>query len=656
VATAASLVPGPIEITAARYRARTASKRAFLAHLALPPRLSLSAYSDQHRIISADSGAAEPGQWSTDRVPYMREPMDCISGREYQDITIVAPSQTAKTEVLNNAVAFYIDQEPSPVLFVAYSVEMAEAWSKERLAPMLRDMPRLRGKVKDPRSRDSGNTMRMKSYPGGYLAIVGSNAAAGLASRPIRVLLADELDRWQKSSGTEGDPLSLARARLKTFRHRKKEVKVSSPGNEGESRIEKEWEKSDQRHFYVPCPHCGEYQPLEWKDTEGKPNITSGRGDYRLVWDKVEEDGAVVHKPETAGYCCRKCGSIIEHTHKLTMLAAGRWVKHNPSSKLAGFHVSGLLSPWVSWADIATEWLSKKDDPEQRKTFFNTTLGLLYSEAGETADVTKLTGRREGWERDVPNGVGVLTMGVDVQGDRLEVLVMGWGHKEESSLIHFERLYGDPESQDVWERCDAILNREWMHEGGAPMLIRTCCVDSGHLADAVFRFVQPRQMRGVYATKGSDGLKVPMSRAQRGNRDKTKMFSFNPTTFKDVLFPRLKIASRGPGYIRIGNEEKTGVSEEFLLQFGAEKRLVEWKNGGRKVRYIELPGRRNEAIDLYNNNLVALRSLGATFIASLSHYAAAIAEEGARLEAERAAGPKETQPHRPRKSFVKGWR
>ncbi|NUO63466.1 MAG: phage terminase large subunit family protein [Gemmatimonadaceae bacterium] len=558
--------------------------------------------------------SAQSGPWQTGRAPYLREILDTVSGREHQDITVVKCSQSGGSEVLLNAIGYYIDQEPSPILVIQPNVKpAAEDFSKDRIAPMVRLSPRLRGKVKDPRARDSGNTILHKVFPGGHLTIVGANSPAGLASRPIRAVLADELDRWTDSAGTEGDPLTLADARQITFRHRAKKVKVSSPGNEGESRIEKEWAASDQRHYYVPCPHCGHEQPLEWKDSEGKPDIRPGRGRYRLVWERTpgEREEDIVHRPETAKYQCRSCEGLIDETQKPAMLAAGRWVKHNPSSARAGFFISGLLSPWLRWAKIAADWLRAKDDDELRKGFFNTKLGLLYVQAGETLDPTKLSSRRESYGAEVPMGVGLLTAGIDVQDDRLEVEVRGWGKDEESWLVRLERILGDPEGADVWERAEALLVKEWTHASGIPMRIRACMVDSGdgEKTDAVYRFVKPRQLRGVYAYKGVAHAKAPISRASKANRDGVKVFSVNPNAFKDVLFARLKRLLPGPGYLHFGPEE-TGADENYFTQFGAEKRVVEWKANRPVVSYRNPGKKRNEAIDLYVLSLAALRSMG----------------------------------------------
>lgn len=621
---------------AAHRRAWRAARKAVRARLRLPPKMSVSEWADEYRVLT--EGTAQQGPWRTDRVPYLREIMDTISGREYQDITVVKCSQSGGSEALLNACGFYMDQEPSSILVIQPNVKpMAEGFSKTRIAPMVRDCVRLRDKVKDPRSRDSGNTINQKSFPGGTLFIMGANSPAGLASNPIRVVLADELDRWPASAGTEGDPLGLAAARQITYRHRRKTVKVSSPGNEGESRIEKEWKLSDQRHYYVPCPHCGHEQPLEWRDSGGKPGIKARDGDFRLVWEKDGEDEAVVHKTDTAAYVCRECACTIEETHKPGMLAAGRWVKHNPSSLRAGFHISGLLSPWVRWSEVASKWIAAKDDDEQRKTFFNTILGLLYVQAGEVLDASKLISRRTAYPAEVPRHVAVLTAGIDVQGDRIEVEIRGWAEKEESYLIKIERLYGNPEEDEVWTRASSLLDRPWLHETGVELRVRACFVDSGYQQDAVFRYVKSRPGGRIFASKGVENAKQPLSRASKSNRDGLKVFTINPNTFKDVLFRRIAKPTPGPGYMHFGTEEQTGADEQYFNQYGAEKRTVKFVQNRPVVSYVNPSKKRNEAIDLYVLNLAALRSLGMNLSQRLGKEADKLAEQGVALLAAREA-------------------
>lgn len=655
----------PLDLGRSRIRAFSTARKALRRRLKLPPKLSLSQWADRYRVLSPES-SAEPGQWRTARVPYMREIMDAISGREHQEILILKCSQSAGTEVLNNASGFYIDQEPSPILVIQPNVKpMAEAWSKDRLAPMLRDSPRLRGRLKDPRSRDSGNTVLHKVFAGGYLSVIGANSPAGLASRPIRVILADELDRWPASAGTEGDPLALARARTITFRHRKKVVKVTTLGNEGESRGEKEWEASDQRHFYLPCPFCGHEQPLEWRASAKGPDIRAGTGPYRVVWEKrTAADGEVEHVPETAKYQCRACEALIDETHKAEMLAAGKWVKHNPASDRAGFHIPGLISPWLRWRELASEWLLVMDDPEQRKTFFNTKLGLLYSESGEVPDAASLESRRETYAAEVPMAVGVLTVSVDVQGDRIEVEVRGWGEGEESWQVRFERFYGDPtvlvgepDRPSVWERLQAILDREWKHESGAVMHVSVCMIDAGYEPDTVYAFVRPRQNRGVFAIRGVDNARDPLSRAAKAGRDGVKLFIVNPNKFKDTLFGRLKRQHPGRGFLHFGTG--TGADSEYFRQFGAEKRTVEFDGKGLIVQYVNPKRQRNEAIDLYVYGLAALRSMGMVVTQNLGEMAERIQQsasgEPPAPEPQGVHAPAETLRQQ-KGGWVGGWR
>lgn len=622
----------------------------------------MSEWADTYRFISPP--AAQSGPWRTDRVPYLREPMDTVSSRDCQDVTVVKCAQSAGTELILNAIGYYVDQEPSSILCIQPNVKpMAQDFSKDRLAPLFRYTQRLQGKVKDPRSRDSGNTILHKEFPGGHLTVVGANSPAGLASRPIRIVLADELDRWPASAGTEGDPLKLADARQITFRHRKKKVKVSTPGNEGQSRIEKEWKLSDQRHYYVPCPHCGHEQPLEWRDSGGKPDIRPGRGDYRIVWEKQVEGEVVTHLFETAVYVCRSCGCTIDETHKAAMLAAGRWVKHNPSSRLAGFHISGLLSPWVRWSELAKEWIDVKDDDEQRKTFFNTKLGLLYVPSGEEVDPLKLGSaeRRESYGADdieVPMAAGLLTMFVDVQDDRLECEVRGWGALEESWQIKLERFHGDPDLDDVWERAEALRLKAWRHASGADLRIRVTMVDSGFKLDPVCRYVKTRQGEGVFASKGVDAASQPLWRTSRANKFGVKPWNFSPNVFKDLLFGRLKRKVPGRGYMHFGSYERTGADDAYFLQFAAEKRRVEFKNNKPIASYINPGKKRNEAIDLYVGNLVALRSLGSTVTERLAKIVADVQEEGKRITAEREASgsvPAEEAAAPPRRRRGGGW-
>ena len=320
--------------------------------------------------------------------------MDAFSDHDVSEVVIMSSAQVGKTEFLNNVLGYHVHQDPSPILLLQPTLEMAETYSKDRLAPMIRDTPALNELIKDPRARDSGNTLLKKNFPGGFLAMAGSNSPSSLASRPCRIVLCDEVDRYPASAGTEGDPVNLARKRTATFLNRKICL-TSTPTEKGKSRIEIAYEASDKRRYAVPCPHCDEMQPLDWSNVK---------------WDK--------DKPETAHYVCRECGCVIDHKEKVKMLKGGEWVAGAPFKGVAGFHLSELYSPWRTWAEVAIDFLQAKQQPELLKTWVNTSLGETWEESGEKADPDILYSRREEYT-DPPEDVLLVVASVDTQDDRL---------------------------------------------------------------------------------------------------------------------------------------------------------------------------------------------------------------------------------------------
>lgn len=589
-----------------------------------PPKLTIAEWADRYRVIPTGT-TPEPGPWRTDRVPYLRGIMEALSDRRIEKVVAMLASQTGKTEVILNAIGYYVDQEPSPILVVQPSEKpMGEAFSKDRLAPMLSASPALAGKVKSPRVKDSGNQVLHKVFPGGYISIAGANSAAGLASRPIRVVLCDEVDRYPPSAGSEGDPVSLAVQRTANFTWTRKVFLVSTPTLRGFSRIEKEWDgggedrpHSDQRRYFVPCPDCGQMQHLRW----GGPNEGAG-----LKWDQVPASEAdelgpgdivrkgLVHRTGSAAYLCESCGVLIPETRKPQMLRLGEWrataVGHFP-----GFHLNALYSPWVPWASLVSQWLVAKDDREELKAFINTKLAETFEDRATKIEVSGLEARAEQWESDVPDGAGVLCGAVDVQGDRLELLVRAYGVGEESWDVLHERIYGDPEAVETWARLDALLTREYRHALGGTMRIATAMVDAGYATDAVYRFVKPREGR-VHACMGDTGAEgtPPVNRAQRANQQGVKVFRLGVFALKDITLKRLLIQRPGPRFVHLrGHDPKrcNGFDAEYFAQFGAEKIVTDIVKGSRRPRRRFVQTRtRNEAIDLHAYNLAALQSLG----------------------------------------------
>jgi phage terminase large subunit GpA-like protein len=385
-----------------------------------PPNLKISDWADNYRRLSPES-SAEAGQWKSDRAPFQREIMNTFNDPDIQRIVFMKSSQVGATEILLNVIGYYIDQDPAPMLIMQPTLQMAQAFSKDRLAMMIRDSEKIRDCVKDPRSRDSGNTVLSKKFAGGNLNIVGSNSASGLASRPIRIVLADECDRYEASAGAEGDPISLATKRTTTFWN-KKIYLCSTPTIKGLSRIETAFEESDKRYYHVPCPECNEKQVLKWKN---------------VVWEE--------NQPETASYACEHCGSVIDEAKKQWMLKHGEWIASETKSDTAGFHISELYSVWSTWSDMAKSFLEAKKNPEMLKTWINTALGESWEEQGEAVEYETLLERRLNYDyTTIPEDVLVLTAGVDTQKDRLELQLVGWGKNYEAWVCDYRIFWGDP--------------------------------------------------------------------------------------------------------------------------------------------------------------------------------------------------------------------
>ncbi len=501
--------------------------------------------------------------------------MDAVSDQTVETVVVMASAQVGKTEVVNNVVAYHIDQDPCPILVLQPTLEMAQTWSKDRLAPMLRDTPCLRGRVRDARARDSGNTMLHKQFPGGHITMCGANSPAGLASRPIRVVLSDEVDRYPFSAGTEGDPVGLAEKRTTTFFNRKK-VRTSTPTIKGVSRIEAAFLASDRRRYHIPCPHCGSKQVLRW---------------HGIRWDKDAGGGNL---PNTAAYYCEECGGQITDADKARVLGRGEWQAEAEFTGVAGFHLSALYSPWVTFAEIVREFLAAKHSPEKLQVWTNTVLGETWEEQGQQADAGTLLSRREVYGPIVPEGAGLLTAGVDVQGDRIEVEVLAWGEASETWSMEWRALPGDPSKPQVWQDLDDYLLRPWTHEGGQQMRIACVCVDSGYLTDDVYRFVRPRTARRVFAVKGIDGAGKPIAgRPSSSNAGKVPLYPVGVETAKDALFARLGITTPGPGFQHFTTDH----DEEYFAQLCAEKRVTKHRQGFPVQTWVKSRAR-NEALDL----------------------------------------------------------
>jgi len=554
--------------------------------------------------------------------------MDACSDPEIQEVVVMAGAQLGKTEAILNIIGYHIDNNPCPILVLQPTLEMAQAFSKDRIAAgLLRSTPVLKDKVKDPRSRDSGNTTLHKVFAGGAITIVGANSPAGLASRPIRIVLCDEVDRYPTSAGTEGDPISLARKRSATFWNRKV-IMVSTPTNKGVSRIEDAYEKSDRREYHVPCKHCHHSQVLKWANVK---------------WDNGQ--------PETAKYLCEDCGVLWTEADRVWAIRNGEWVAQEPFKGIAGFAINGLCSPWTPLADGVRDFLSVKKNPEQLRVWTNTYLGETWEDAGERIDDFELAERREEMPF-VPDEVIVMTAGVDVQDNRLELTVVGWGRDDESWVLDHITLYGDPSTPQLWTDLDSRLLQQYETESGRLLGIRAAAVDSGgHFTNSVYTFCKKNQGRRIFAIKGVGGDgKAIAGKPSKNNTVKCPLFPIGVDTVKDLMFSRLKIREQGAGYVHFADT----LNDEYFRQLTAEKAVTRFHRGFKK-RVFEKVRARNEALDCMVYAIAAYSILGV----NVNALAAKIGESEAPRKQEEAPD-KRPEPFVPRLSrkgnFVNSWR
>lgn len=553
--------------------------------LAPPPDLTVSEWADRYRKLSPES-SAEPGQWRTDRAPYQKEIMDAVSDPDIETIVIMSSAQVGKTEVVNNIIGYFIDYDPAPIMVLMPTVDLAKSYSKKRLATMIRDTPTLRGKVKEAKSRDSDNTILEKGFPGGYIALVGANSPTHLASRPIRILLADEVDRFPLSAGAEGDPLSLAEKRTSTFWNKKK-IFVSTPTEKEISRIEKEYESSTKEQWCLSCPNCGRFQPLSFAQIKFN--------DMRNITME-----------------CKFCKE--EATEFEWKAREGRWIADNPNiTDKRGFHINAFASPWERWENIVKEFKeAKKNGKETLKVWVNTYLGEAWEDQdGEIADEEELVKRRERYECEVPDSVLVLTAGVDVQDDRLEVEVVGWGVGKESWGIYYKIFYGDLGQDAIWNQLDLFLTREFVYKNGERLVISSVCIDSGgHYTDEVYKFCKTREHRRIFAIKGYGGEGKPfIGKAARNNRERVALFPLGVDTGKEMVFSRLKIEFEGSGYCHFPIESEKGYDEIYFKGLTSEKRVLKYYKGKRKFEWVKKKNIRNEPLDLRNYATAAIEIL-----------------------------------------------
>lgn len=558
--------------------------------------LTVSEWADAHRKLPKKS-SAEPGPWRTARTPYLREIMDCLSATSLvEEVVLMKGAQVGGSEAILNAIGYAIDHTPGPIILVQPTVELATRFSRQRLEPLVSDSPKLAEKVARARSRDSGNTILSKDFPGGQIIITGANSAVGLRSMPAQYAFMDEIDGYPVDVDEEGSPIALVEARQRTFARRKR-IKVSTPTIAGRSAIEAAYEASDQRRYYVPCPHCGEMQPLEWA---------------RVVWTRLG------FPPARAVYECRSCEHAIQNHQKTAMLAAGEWraekPEHAADGKVRGYHLSALYAPvgWMSWGDIAVMFVAGHKNPEKHRVFVNTVLGEVWTSKGDAPAWEALRDRRESYAiGTVPMGALFLTAGVDVQKERVVYEVVGWGRGKRSWSIDKGDLAGDTADIDhgPYGQLDAMLARTYPHASGVEMPIRALAIDSGFNTQTVYGWARRKPMNRVMAVKGQDhggvlvGSPSPVEVTDRGRKLKRggRVWPVCVSMAKSELYGFLGLVIGPDGVEPAGWCHFPQYDDEYFRQLTAEQLVAhKTRKGFIRLEWEIIAGRQNHGLDARN--------------------------------------------------------
>lgn len=570
-------------------------ERAALSAFRPPRKLTLSQWADDYAYLSSES-SAEGGRWHT--LPYQKGIMDAISSNSVEQVTVMKSARVGYSKILNHVIAYHIHQDPAPIMLVQPTIEDAQGYSKEEIAPMLRDTPCLRGVVSDAKAKDGANTILQKQFPGGTLSLVGANSPRGFRRVSRRIVLFDEVDGYPVSAGSEGDQIKLGIRRTEYYWNRKI-VAGSTPTVKDFSRVERMFQQTDQRRYFVPCPHCSHMQYLRW------PNIT---------W--TDND------PSTAAYKCESCAELIPHSKKRWMVERGEWRPTAPGNgKHIGFHIWAAYSysPNASWSNLVEEFLDAKHDAEQLKTFVNTVLGETWEDEYASkigADSLMERAAKETYKQHCPPVEGLaLTVGCDVQDDRLSLSVWAWGREEEGWLIDRVKLYGSPSRPEVWAQLDEVLSTAYTNEAGEQLRVLSCAIDSGgHHTQEVYHYARERAALGVIAIKGmgqkgkpplGKATKVDVNFKGKALKKGAQLFPVGVDGIKSLLFGRLKHNDPGPGYLHF----YPTISTDYFEELTAEKQVLRFRNGFPERIWVKKSQSPNEALDELNYSYAALHRL-----------------------------------------------
>lgn len=576
-----------------------------LAGMQPPENLTVTEWAECKRYLSTEA-SAEPGLWRTSRTPYLRAIMDAFTDPKVRHIVFVAASQVGKTEVINNMIGYIIDQNPGSILFVHPTTIDAREFSKLRIAPMIRDSPALRRRISAPKSRDSGNTLLQKSYPGGILTLCGSNEAHALASKPIRYVFGDERDRWSISAGTEGDPWELAMARQTTF-YNAKAVEVSTCTIRGSSAIAKSFAKGTMERWKSKCPHCGEYHEIQWKN-------------IRYDTEETVVNHERTYTVSNITWLCPGCACVSDEATMKKQPA--RWEADNPAAYANGvrsFWLNAFVSPWASWESICLKYQNALGDSGKMQVVYNTCFGQLWEDRGDTQDPDTLMGRREIYEAELPEGVLVLTAGVDTQDDRFEYEIVGHGHFRETWGIEKGTIMGRPDDPATWSNLDMmVFDRVLRFKDGLGLKVSMSFVDEGgHFTEWVRQYCKSSfgWGRKVFCIKGFPGADRPFTSPPKKQKIIIKnrylgtvwQYQLGVDSGKQIIMDNLKVQAPGPKYCHFplrddyGAMYFNGLLSEHLVPEGKVRQRWVWT----KIQGHE----RNEPLDCRNYALAAFEVL-----------------------------------------------
>lgn len=557
--------------------------------------LTISKWAAQYRFVSLDRVAdpALAGRWKNETTPYLVGIMDAVTQPDVNEILFLKSSQVGGSETINNILGYYIHIDPATIQYICENEGKARAWSVESFAPMIRDTPVLSQIFGEARERDSSNMIEAKAFRGGHFALGWATSPATLSSRPRRVICTDETDAFESTK--EGDPVKLAEARTKTAGAQRKIIHVTTPRDKETSRVFPMWEESTQERYFVPCLGCDAFQHLAWK---------------QIHWDKGDAAGAA--------YACEHCGLLIDNDSKTEMLRRGEWRATNPDyvGNRRAFWINELYSPFTTWGEMATAWLEAKKHQDTLKVFINTRLAEFWEDRAGAMEFADLTFHQEEYEAEIPPGVLVLTAGVDVQDDRLEIEIVGWGVDLESWSIDYKIIEGSPGLVDVWDSLSDYLLTEFYDAGGRAFKIRAACVDSGgHHTEQVYKFCKANAGRRWIAIKGSNQASQPIAPKEFKivGRNKTRLYHVGTDTAKDEIFAYLKKTSDiirqlndpnfepdadaefdAGGYCHFPNR----YTETYFKQLCAEKKITKYTSGAARKVYEKVSlSARNEALD-----------------------------------------------------------